>query len=59
MIKEYKCPKCNETKEIIIIRKDQDIIPECTKCKLAMQLVDFSLSSFRLKGNDWYKPSYD
>ena len=64
MIKEYQCPTCGSKKEVIILpkatkKKISSLLPECDSCGQKMEEVEFPLSSFRLKGKDWYKPNLD
>lgn len=55
-IYEYTCTHCQYKFEIISSIHDNNIDIKCPKCdNVAVKQV--SLTSFRLKGDGWFKPS--
>jgi predicted nucleic acid-binding Zn ribbon protein len=61
-IYSYRCPLCNSAKEVIHgINDTLEIrcVNEQHRGRICNALMEreLSLSSFRLYGNDWYKPS--
>lgn len=55
---EFKCKKCNTTVEKLLTMAEQASIFLCEKCKNPLEKVEFSLSSFQLKGTGWFKDGY-
>lgn len=52
---DYKCPKCEKTKEERVKSLEQVVI--CEECEEAMTRL-FPAPAFHLKGGGWYKDGY-
>ena len=53
---DYGCDECGYTKEILTSRaSDSEIVLTCPKCEKETMRRLVSLSSFKLKGEGWYK----
>ena len=56
---DYGCDECGYTKEILTSRaSDSEIVLTCPKCEKETMRRLVSLSSFKLKGEGWYKDGY-
>lgn len=54
-IYEFKCKNCGEVFEVLVM-KEGDSPDKCEKCGGELEKL-VSLSSFRLLGSGWFKPS--
>ncbi len=55
MLIEFKCQFCDKTFELILRRKDKNKKQRCPDCNQKCKPVEYSRSSFDLKGSGWYK----
>lgn len=56
-IYEYKCQKCNEIYEVLILNSSDNPPTNCEHCGGNLVKI-ISKSDFHLKGAGWYKDGY-
>lgn len=57
MIREYACTECKTTVDRLEKASDTREPPLCEKCGSVTEKVEISVSSFRLYGDGFFKPS--
>jgi putative FmdB family regulatory protein len=58
-IYEFECPQCSRKKELVLsINKVDTEVVICDECHVDMDRIEFSNSTFILKGGGWAATGY-